>query len=73
MTVRLVDVGWGAELTDALRADASKLRVITPFIKAGALDRLLSLNRSDCVRRSVFLVLVVMPVLAVPFVRAVMN
>ena len=44
MTVRLVDTGWGAELTDALRADASALRVICPFIKVGALDRLLSLN-----------------------------
>ncbi|SDS99121.1 phospholipase D family protein [Erythrobacter sp. HL-111] len=44
MTVRLVDAGWGRELTDALRADAGELRVISPFIKAGALDRLLSLN-----------------------------
>ena len=44
MTVRLVDAGWGAELTDALRAGASALRVICPFIKVGALDRLLSLN-----------------------------
>ena len=44
MTVRLVDAGWGTELTDALRADASALRVICPFIKVGALDRLLSLN-----------------------------
>ena len=44
MTVRLVDTRWGAELTDALRADASALRVICPFIKVGALDRLLSLN-----------------------------
>tara|TARA_R110002110_G_scaffold305242_2_gene519284 strand:+ start:5230 stop:6426 length:1197 start_codon:yes stop_codon:yes gene_type:complete len=44
MTIRLVDAGWGAELTNALRADASELRVISPFIKAGALDRLLSLN-----------------------------
>ena len=44
MTVRLVDAGWGTELTDALRADASELRVICPFIKVGALDRLLSLN-----------------------------
>ena len=42
MTVRLVDAGWGTELTDALRADASALRVICPFIKLGALDRLLS-------------------------------
>ena len=44
MTVRLVEAGWGTELTDALRADASALRVICPFIKVGALDRLLSLN-----------------------------
>ena len=44
MTVRLVDAGWGTELTDALRADASELRIVSPFIKAGALDRLLSLN-----------------------------
>ena len=42
MTIRLVDAGWGTELTDALRADASALRVICPFIKVGALDRLLS-------------------------------
>lgn len=42
--MRLVDAGWGRELTDALRADNSELRLISPFIKAGALDRLLSLN-----------------------------
>ena len=42
MTVRLVDAGWGRELTDALHADASELRVICPFIKVGALGRLLS-------------------------------
>ena len=42
MTVRLVDTGWGTELTDALRADSSELRIICPFIKVGALDRLLS-------------------------------
>ena len=40
--VRLVDSGWGTELTDALRADASALRVICPFIKVGALEHLLS-------------------------------
>ncbi len=46
MTIRLVDAGWGKELTDALRADASELRIICPFIKVGALDRLLS-HRPD--------------------------
>ena len=33
MTIRLVDAGWGTELTDAMRAGASALRVICPFIK----------------------------------------
>ena len=42
MTIRLVDVGWGKELIEALRADASEFKIICPFIKAGALDRLLS-------------------------------
>jgi hypothetical protein len=42
MTIRLVDRAWGAELTNAIRTDSSKLRIICPFIKVGALDRLLS-------------------------------
>ena len=42
MTVRLVDWGWDAEFSEALRADGSELRIICPFIKVGALDRLLS-------------------------------
>ncbi len=42
MTARLVDKEWGSELTDALLADNNALRIICPFIKAGALDRLLS-------------------------------
>lgn len=42
MTGRLVDKEWGSELTIALRADNSALRIICPFIKAGALDRVLS-------------------------------
>lgn len=44
MTIRLVDSGWAKELTDALRADASELKIICPFIKTTALDRLLSKN-----------------------------
>lgn len=44
MTLRLVDSGWHSELTDALRADASTLRIVCPFIKAGALERLLALR-----------------------------
>ncbi len=42
MTIRLIDAGWGKEFTDALHADASELRIICPFIKSGALDRLLA-------------------------------
>jgi len=42
MAMRLVDAGWGKELTDALRADASELKIICPFIKISALNRLLS-------------------------------
>ena len=44
MNVRLVDMDWGTEMANALRADASGLRIVCPFIKAGALDRLLSLR-----------------------------
>ena len=44
MTLRLVDTGWDSELMDALRADKGALRIISPFIKAGALNRLLALQ-----------------------------
>jgi hypothetical protein len=44
MTLRLVDTGWGTELTDALRADKCTLRIVSPFIKDGALKRLLALK-----------------------------
>lgn len=42
MTIRLVDSGWATELTSSLRKDASSLRIVCPFIKAVALDRLLA-------------------------------
>ena len=42
MTIRLVDEGWRRELAEAVRADASELRIICPFIKVGALESLLS-------------------------------
>ena len=42
MTIRLVDEGWRRELAEAVRADASELRIICPFIKVGALEGLLS-------------------------------
>ena len=42
MPVRLVDQGWSSELAQAVRSYPGELRIICPFIKAGALERLLS-------------------------------
>jgi hypothetical protein len=42
MQIRLVDARWNEELHEALRTDSSVLRVISPFIKSGALERLLA-------------------------------
>ena len=39
--LRLVDAGWDRELSAAIRADPSEIRIVCPFIKKGALDRLL--------------------------------
>jgi hypothetical protein len=47
MTLHLVDSGWGEKFADALRADSSKLRIICPFIKSRALEKLLSHNPSE--------------------------
>ncbi len=45
--IRLVDTEWDIELSKALLADASELRIICPFIKAKALHRLLSHQPCD--------------------------
>lgn len=42
MRTWLVDAGWSREIADALRTEAGELRIISPFIKAGALTRLLA-------------------------------
>lgn len=47
--IRLVDAGWGQELTEAIRADSSEVRIICPFIKEDALKRL-RLHRLDDVQ-----------------------
>ncbi len=44
MTLRLADADWGNELTKALQVDTTALRIICPFIKLGALERLLALQ-----------------------------
>ena len=41
MTTRLVDSCWSREFTYALQEDAIELKIISPFIKVGALQRLL--------------------------------
>ncbi len=42
MSFRLVDSGWDAVLKAAIRADHSSMRIICPFIKTGAAERLLA-------------------------------
>lgn len=44
VATRLVDSGWSREIAEALHLNASDLRIISPFIKAGALRRLLSVK-----------------------------
>lgn len=41
MKSEVIDSGWGAELERALQVDASELLVISPFIKLGAIVRLM--------------------------------
>ena len=41
---RLVDSGWASELLDGARLRAGRLRIVSPFIKEGALDLLLELR-----------------------------
>lgn len=47
MTTRLVDGEWGEAFTEALRDDNSKIRIICPFIKSRALERLLRHNPNE--------------------------
>ena len=44
MTFRLVDSQWDSEFVKALRFDRSALRIVCPFVKLGALSRLLSIQ-----------------------------
>ena len=45
--IRLVDAGWDQELTAAIRAYPSEVRIVCPFMKKGALERLLSHQPGD--------------------------
>jgi phospholipase D-like protein len=42
LTLRLVETGWGEEFANALRADQSTVRVVSPFVKRRAAGRLLA-------------------------------
>src|SRR5438093_120726 len=42
MTFRIVDTGWSTELIDAAGKDRSPVRLVCPFIKKGAVERLLA-------------------------------
>ena len=42
MSFRLVDTGWNAVLTDAAQKDHSAVRLVCPFIKMVAVERLLA-------------------------------
>lgn len=45
MSFRLVDSAWERELAAAVAADRSDVRIVCPFIKRGALERLLKVGR----------------------------
>jgi hypothetical protein len=45
MNFRLVDDGWAATLEDAIRADRSSVRLVCPFIKKRAVERLLEVGK----------------------------
>ena len=45
--IRLVDAEWDQELSAAIRADPSEVRIVCPFIKERALERLLSARPGD--------------------------
>ena len=45
--IRLVDTGWGQELMAGINADSREVRIVCPFIKKGALKRLLSHRPGD--------------------------
>jgi hypothetical protein len=41
MSFRLVDVGWGKVLDDAILADHSSVRIVSPLITRRAAERVL--------------------------------
>jgi hypothetical protein len=47
MSFRLVDTGWAQVLADAVASDHSSVRLVCPFIKKGAVERLLAGGTPD--------------------------
>jgi hypothetical protein len=50
MSFRLVDTGWATELNDAICADHSDVRIISPFIKKRAAERFLASGNPQSLR-----------------------
>ena len=48
MTSRLVDGGWASEFEEALGLDGGELLIVSPFIKSGALAKLLASPPCSC-------------------------
>ena len=48
MTSRVVEVGWASEFEEALELDADEFLVVSPFIKSGALAKLLANPPRSC-------------------------
>jgi hypothetical protein len=50
MKFRLVDTGWDRVLDESLHADGSEIRIVCPFIKTGAAQRLLKRGRPKVIQ-----------------------
>lgn len=51
MSFRLVDAGWNRELQAAVRANPTRVRLVSPFIKQGALASAVLEGPDDELRR----------------------
>ena len=50
MTFRLIDSGWQKVMDEALKAHWAELRIVCPFIKRAAAERILELGKPQTIR-----------------------
>ncbi len=50
MSFRLVETDWERELADAYKAHSKQVRIVCPFIKRGAVERLLRTAKPDAIQ-----------------------